>query len=150
MLRYAARSTATPAQAWALMARPAAWPAWSPHLRGAWGLGSPEVRQGARGAARLLGVVPVPARITAKTPGRAWTWRVGVVDMDHRVDPAPDGCEVSVTLRAAAPVEAVLRMTYGPVVALLVRHLAHVAGREDVSRSDGARRPPTDTGTPAA
>jgi hypothetical protein len=36
-------------------------------VRGAWGLGSPEVREGAFGFARLLGVIPVPARITAKS-----------------------------------------------------------------------------------
>jgi hypothetical protein len=116
--------------AWALIARPAAWPAWAPHVRGAWGLGAPEVRAGARGAARLLGVVPVPARITEKVDGRSWAWRVGPVDMDHRVEPGPgDGCTVAVTMSAPAPVEAALRLGYGPVVALLVRNLARAADR---------------------
>ena len=36
----------------------------------------PEVRNGAVGAARLLSVIPVPAKITAKSE-RSWTWRVG-------------------------------------------------------------------------
>ena len=70
MLRYQAHSSAAPEIAWALIARPALWSRWAPQLRGAWGLGSPEVVVGARGAARLLGVVPVPARIvSAAFPG---------------------------------------------------------------------------------
>lgn len=62
------RSSAAPDEVWRLMARPAAWSAWAPHVRGAWGLGDPEVEPGRRGAARLLGAVPVPARIEAVDP----------------------------------------------------------------------------------
>jgi hypothetical protein len=154
MLRYSAHSAAPPSSVWPLLARPAAWPAWAPHLRGAWGLGSPEVQVGARGAARLLGVVPIPAVIVAKQEGRSWTWRVGVVEMDHGVDPhVGGGSTVFVTMRAPAPVEALLRVSYGPVVARLVAHLAETAARAaeggGVSRSAGAPPRPTDTGTPA-
>src|SRR4051812_4189792 len=67
MHSWSADSSAPPSAAWALLSRPEAWPAWSPHVRGAWGLGAGEVREGAHGAARLLGGVPVPARITAKS-----------------------------------------------------------------------------------
>jgi ligand-binding SRPBCC domain-containing protein len=72
MRSWSADSSAPPSVAWALLSRPDAWPAWSPHVRGAWGLGDGEVRAGAHGAARLLGVVPVPARITevAERPRR--------------------------------------------------------------------------------
>ena len=56
MRTWTADSEAPAAIAWALMARPGAWSSWAPHVRGAWGLGAPEVRAGARGAARLLGV----------------------------------------------------------------------------------------------
>jgi len=143
VLRYEARSTADPATAWALLARPEEWPAWAPHLRGAWGLADPatgEVERGRRGAVRLLGVVPVPATITAKDDGRSWTWRVGAaVDMEHRVDPRADGCAVVITISAPAPLEQALRATYGPVVALLLRRL---------SRTAAARPRPTRTGTP--
>ncbi len=128
MLCYEARSAAKPATAWSLVAEPARWHEWSPHVRGAWGLGVPEVRRGARGAARLLGVVPVPARITAVAEGRSWTWGVGVAELDHRVDPdGSGGSIIGVDIRAAPAVEAVLRVTYGPVVAVLVRNLARVA-----------------------
>ena len=130
VLTYESSSRSDPATAWSLVARPGRWPEWAPHLRGAWGLGDPEVRAGARGAARLLGVVPVPATITRTVPGRLWTWRVGPVELDHRVEPrAGGGCVVGVDLRAPAPLEAVLRVTYGPVVSLLVAHLARVAER---------------------
>ncbi len=129
MRTWSAESTATPEAAWPLLARPSSWPSWAPHLRGAWGLGAPEVRRGAIGAARLAGVIPVPARIVGKRPGRSWTWRValGLVEMDHRVEPRADGCVVAVTMQAPSVVEAALRVTYGPVVQLLVRRLARVA-----------------------
>ncbi|CAA9487881.1 MAG: hypothetical protein AVDCRST_MAG53-1120 [uncultured Solirubrobacteraceae bacterium] len=136
MLRYEARSAADTDTAWALVAQPARWHEWSPHLRGAWGLGEPEVERGARGAARLLGVVPIPASVTAVAAGHSWTWRVGLMELDHRVDPDPHGAGgsiVGVDIRAAPALEAVLRFTYGPVVAVLVRNLARVAGREALS-----------------
>lgn len=135
MARYCARSNADPVTTWALLARPARWPEWAPHLRGAWGLGTPEVQEGRRGAARLLGVIPVPVRITAVDPGRSWTWRVGAgplaVDMDHVVVPLPGGgSEVAVVLRAPMAAQGALDATYGPVVRRLVLRLAHVADRE--------------------
>ena len=135
MLRYEARSAADPGTAWSLMAEPARWHEWSPHIRGAWGLGEPEVRRGARGAVKLLGLVPVPASVTAVADGRSWTWTVGFTELDHRVDSdGAGGSIVGVDIRAAPVVEAVLRFTYGPVVAALVRNLARVAGREKPER----------------
>jgi len=84
---------------------------------------------GARGAARLLGAVPVPARVTAKRAGRSWTWKVGPVSLVHRVEPLGTGCEVAIDLCAPRPLERLLSVSYGPVVALLVRRLARVAER---------------------
>ena len=133
MLSYEAESTAPPDRAWALLVEPERWSRWAPHLRGAWGLGRPEVEPGSVGAARLLGVVPVPARITGKAatgPVCWWSWRVGPVDLVHRVAARPGGGSViGVDIRAPAPVEAALRVSYGPVVSLLVRNLARVAAR---------------------
>ena len=76
---------------------------------------------------RLLGAVPVPARITAKDPGRSWDWHVGPASFRHRVAAVPGGSVVGVDISAPAPVEAILRVTYGPLVAVLVRNLARVA-----------------------
>jgi hypothetical protein len=110
------------------MSRPRLWPRWAPHLRGAWGLGDPEVTPGARGAVRLLGVVPIPARITGKDPGRSWSWHVGPADLVHRVEPRPGGgSTLAIDVIAPAPVEALVRVSYGPVIALLLRTLARVA-----------------------
>lgn len=128
MLRYEAHSTADPSTVWALYAQPRRWHEWAPQLGGAWGLGDPEVTKGARGAVRLLGFLPIPARITAVAPGRRWSWRVGPVEFDHRVDPAPGGGSVvGVDLRAAGPLEAALKVSYGPVCLLLMKNLARVA-----------------------
>ncbi len=130
MRTWTADSEGSPDAAWRLLARPDAWPAWAPHLRGAWGLGSPEVQPGARGAARLLGVVPVPARIVDVSPPRSWTWQVGPATLKHRVYPDQGGgAVVAVDISAPAPVEAALALTYGPVVQLLVKNLARVAAQ---------------------
>jgi hypothetical protein len=131
MLRYEAESTADADAAWALLAHPGRWHEWAPHVRGAWGLGEPEVRRGAVGAARLLGAVPIPARVVdvnSTPPTRSWSWQVGPVLMDHRVEPRPGGgCLIAIELCARRPVEAALRVSYGPVVQALVRRLARVA-----------------------
>jgi hypothetical protein len=54
MRTFATGSHADPDAAWRLLARPELWSRWSPHVRGAWHLGAPEVREGAVGAARLI------------------------------------------------------------------------------------------------
>ena len=128
MRTWTADSSASPEVAWALLARPDAWSSWAPHVRGAWGLGSPEVRQGAFGAARLLSVIPVPAKITAKDE-RSWSWRVGPAVLAHRVVTAPGGCLVAIDLRAPGPLEPLLAATYGPVIQNMLDRLARVAAR---------------------
>jgi hypothetical protein len=138
MRTFSVNSSAPPETAWSLLARPDRWPEWAPHVRGAWGLGAPEVRKGAIGAARLFGALPVPARIVAKRSGRSWTWRVGPVEMVHRVEPlhlsrpgaSPplrSGCEVAIDLIAPGPLERALAAAYGPVIAATLRRLAEVA-----------------------
>jgi hypothetical protein len=118
-----AESPASPEEAWSLLARPSRWPEWAPHIRGAWGLGDPEVQEGRLGAVRLMGVVPVPAYVTAVDPGRSWTWRVGPLTLIHSVDPVGGGSRVSMTLDGPAPIV----LTYAPVVGALTRRLARVA-----------------------
>lgn len=118
-----AESTAAPEAAWSLIAEPRRWSQWAPHLRGAWNLGTPEVEAGRLGAAKLLGIVPVPARILDVDPGRAWTWRVGPLTLVHAVDPRPSGSRVSMILDGPAPIV----LAYAPVVQLLTNRLAAVA-----------------------
>jgi hypothetical protein len=122
---FSARSTGDPATAWSLIARPRRWSEWAPHIRGAWGLGSPEVRDRALGAVRLLGLVPIPAQIVAKRDGRMWAWRVGPALLVHRVEAHPaGGCTVAIDMDAPR----IITATYGPVVQVLLRRLASVAG----------------------
>ncbi len=129
MLRYEARTGARPETAWTLLACPTRWAAWAPHMRGAWGLGWPQVREGAIGAARLFGVVPVPARISRVNPGESWAWQVGLVTMDHVVEALPRdaGARVAIVFDAPAPLEALIARTYGPLVAALLGRLAAAA-----------------------
>jgi hypothetical protein len=132
MRTFSATSAAPPEATWRLLSRPDDWARWSPHLRGAWGLGDEEVEKGALGAARLLGVIPVPARVTGKR-GRTWTWRVGLgmVEMVHRVEPADDGGSiVSIDLLAPRPLEDVVAVAYGPLIGISLRRLAARAEEE--------------------
>jgi hypothetical protein len=96
---------------------------------GAWGLGWPQVREGAIGAVRLFGVVPVPARISRVNPGESWAWQVGLVTIDHLVEALPDGqgTTVAVVIDAPGPLEAALARTYGPVMRGLLERLAQTA-----------------------
>lgn len=127
-LSYAAESSAPPDAAWRLISRPDQWHRWAPHMRGAVGMGRPEVDPGALGVALVAGLVPVPGRVIAKRRGRSWTWQVGPLRVDHAVAPAPGrGCRVVMELSAPWPLERALAVSYGPVVALVVRRLARVA-----------------------
>ena len=133
---FAADSTASVEEAWSLMAEPSRWHEWSPHVRGAWGLGHPEVQAHNVGAARILGFLPVPAQIVHKTPGRAWAWRVGPAILVHTVSARPGGgSRVAVTIQAPGPLEPLLAATYGPVVQLLMSNLARVAASRSTATS---------------
>ena len=131
MLSYEATSAAPPAEVWSLLAEPKRWHEWSPHVRGAWGLGAPEVREGARGAARLLWAVPIPAVVTEVRPGSSWSWKVGPVTLVHHVRPAASGTGsvVGTDLVSTPALEALLRVSYGPWTGVLMKVLAKVAER---------------------
>ena len=133
MLRYERRTRAPADVVWALVARPGNWSRWAPHVRGADGLGAPEVKLGAHGSARLLGVIPVPTRITAKRRGSLWSWQVGPLTIRHRVSTVAGGTLVAIELDAPPALEPAVRLTYGPVVALLLRNLTRVAEAGPVS-----------------
>ena len=90
MLSAYAFSPAAPASAWELLAEPGRWSSWAPHIRGAVGLGSPEVEPG-RGGLVFVGLgVPVPVLVAAKSPGRSWDWVTGPVRVQHSVEQRPD------------------------------------------------------------
>jgi uncharacterized protein YndB with AHSA1/START domain len=127
-----ATSAAAPERVWELYVRPARWSEWAPHVRAPSGLGDPEVRAGAEGSIRLMGTVPVPARITAVEPDRAWAWRVGPAELRHTVAPATGGgSEIGLEIRAPRALELALRIGYAPLAGLLLRNLARVAERAE-------------------
>ncbi|MGI8630992.1 MAG: SRPBCC family protein [Solirubrobacterales bacterium] len=68
---HSAESTAPPEVAWKLLAEPRCWSRWAPHVRGARGLGDPEVEEGARGSVLLPGGLPVAAEILTVDAGRS-------------------------------------------------------------------------------
>lgn len=118
----------SPERAWALYARPEAWSAWAPHMRGASGLTTyrGEVRAGARGLVWLLGVAPVPVSVTWVDRGHSWSWRVGPVEMDHVVEPRDGGCRVALVFRGPALVERICAALYGTPAQLFLRNMGRV------------------------
>jgi hypothetical protein len=119
----------TPEQAWDLYARPTRWSDWAPHLRGASGLTGygGEVRAGARGLVWVLGVAPVPAKVTWVDRGNSWSWRVGPIEMDHVVEARDGGgCRVALVFRGPELVERVVAAIYGAPVRLLLRNMGRV------------------------
>jgi hypothetical protein len=123
-------STATPGQLWDLVARPDLWNRWSPHVRGAEGLGSPEVRQGARGKVVLRGGIKVPAEILEVTPGQSWSWQVGGIVVHHIVRPATGGSSLAMPVESKGQLWTPAALAYAPVVDLIARRIARVAEDE--------------------
>ena len=120
-----------------MLARPGEWHSWAPHLGGAWGLGVPEVEPGRRGFARLLGVVPVPAKVTQVTEGVSWSWIVGPMTLHHLVEAVGRGLRGHDRDGGPGPLEPALAETYGRAFPLLLRRLAREAEADKRSR----RRP---------
>jgi uncharacterized protein YndB with AHSA1/START domain len=119
--------TATPARLWELVARPDLWSRWSPYVRGAEGLGSPEVEQGARGKVVLRGGIRVPAEILEVSPGRSWSWRVGGIIVNHIVSPAPGGSRLTMPVKSDGRLWTPAALAYAPFVDLIARRVAQVA-----------------------
>ena len=127
MQHFRTVTTASPDAVWPLLARPGRWHEWAPHLRGATGLGSPEVEAGRVGVAWVLGA-PVLAQIVHKHPGRSWAWRVGPAVLVHAVRPRDEGgSTISVTIQAPLGLDAALGAAYGPVIRVVLGRLARRA-----------------------
>ncbi len=123
-------TSAPPERVWDLIARPARWREWSLYVRGAEGLGDPEVEAGAKGSVILTGGLRVAAKIITVEPGRSWSWKVGGIIVDHEIEPTADGCRLSMPVRAARTAWSPLALAYGPVVDLFTGRIARVAEGE--------------------
>ncbi len=108
------------------MARPALRARWAPHVRGGRGLGEPEVHSGSRGRRDAARRVAGSARILAKEDGRSWSWLIGPLTIEHRVEPTDQGCEIVFEAGAARNLRVVAAL-YAPVMRLKP-HASH-AGR---------------------
>lgn len=122
--------TEAPAAAvWSLLAEPARWREWSPYVRGAEGLGEPQVEAGARGKVILLGGSRLDAEILEVVPGSSWTWRVGGLRVRHDVEPTPTGTRLSMTPEGDGPLWGPAALIYRLPTALIERNVARVAKR---------------------
>lgn len=120
-------STAGPERIWALIARPDRWSLWSPHVRGAEGLGWPEVQERARGSVLLRGGARLGAEITGVAPGRSWSWRVGGLEIDHLVEPTERGSRLTFVVEPTRALWAPAAVAYTPIVGRVARRIARLA-----------------------
>jgi hypothetical protein len=121
---------ATAAEVWSLLAEPRRWREWSPYVRGAEGLGEPEVEAGARGKVVLLGGVKIDAEILDVVPGRSWTWRVGGLRVRHEVEPLPSGTRFSMIPEGDGAFWGPAALIYRLPTSLIERNVARVARRD--------------------
>jgi Polyketide cyclase / dehydrase and lipid transport len=117
------------AELWSLLAEPARWHEWSPYVRGAEGLGAPEVEAGVVGKVVLLGGVRFDAEILDVVPGRSWTWQVAGLRVRHEVEPTPSGTRFSMTPDGNGPIWGPAALIYRLPTALIERNVARVASR---------------------
>ena len=121
---------APPDRLWSLVARPDRWHEWSPHVRGAEGLGSPEVEPGSKGSVILRGGLRLPAEVTDVVPGRSWTWKVGGIVVHHIVTPTATGSTLAMPVEPAGRPWAPAAALYAPVVGAIARRIVRVAERQ--------------------
>jgi hypothetical protein len=122
--------TGAPAAAvWSLLAEPARWHEWSPYVRGAEGLGEPEVEAGAVGKVILLGGARLDAEILEVVPGLSWTWQVGGLRVRHEVEPTARGTRLSIVPEGDGPFWGPAALLYRLPTALIERNVARIAGR---------------------
>lgn len=138
------RSARAPAdRVWQLMAQPACWPSWAPHMAHVSdpaGGAADELREGQRLQIHsLLPRVGVEARVTEVHPPVSWTMRarlpvLGVVESSHvlSIHDAPD-VTLTVMLRAHGPAVVMrpLLTAYRPIATFAVHRLLHLATAED-------------------
>jgi uncharacterized protein YndB with AHSA1/START domain len=122
-------AAAPAAEVWSLLAEPARWREWSPYVRGAEGLGEPEVEARAVGKVILLGGVRLDAEILDVVPGRSWTWRVGGMRVRHEVEPTAKGTRFTMAPEGDGPFWGPAALIYRLPTALIERNVARVAKR---------------------
>ena len=98
-------------------------------MRGAEGLGEPEVRAGATGKVLLPGGVRLDAEILEVTPGRSWTWQVGGLRVRHEVEPTPSGTRLLDRPLGRRPALGPAALIYRLPTTLIERNVARVAKR---------------------
>ena len=122
---------------WELISRPDRWSEWSLYVRGAEGLGDPEVKAGAKGRVIVAGGLKVPAEILEVEPGRSWSWKVGGVIVDHVVEPDGHGSRLSMPVRSAGPAWAPVALAYAPIVDLFTSRIVAIAEAEAETKGAG-------------
>jgi hypothetical protein len=96
-------------------------------VRGAEGLGEPEVEASAVGKVVLPGGMRLDAEILEVVPGRSWTWRVAGLRVRHDVEATPTGTRLSMAPEGSGPFWGPAALLYRVPTALIARNVTRVA-----------------------
>jgi hypothetical protein len=72
-------------------------------------------------------VLPIPVLISDKRAGQWWDWQTGPMTIRHAVEPHGDGCRLLIEIRAPAPLERAVALTYGPLIGWVLARLSVLA-----------------------
>lgn len=125
-----------PAELWALLASPAQWSRWAPHIRGATStVGATTVTAGDTVRIEGWGPLRVTTTITRVDPGSRWDFSVDLpaghrLVATHEVATEPPAVQVRMALRGPAPrpVGVTLLAAYRPLAVLALHRLVSLGG----------------------
>lgn len=132
---------ASPEVAWELLATPARWPDWAPHVRRVTIARGHDARPPMLTPGQLLvvhvrGPVKARVRVTHVDRRRRWDWTVMLpgpwsMQAAHVVEPLPEGCRVVFIHRLVGPAAGAigppLLALHVPLARRALRRLAHLA-----------------------
>ena len=79
----------------------------------------------------LVGGVKLPAEVLAVSRERAWSWRVGGLVIDHRIERLADGrLKLEMPVSPASPLFTPLAAAYSPIVDRIVARIIRLAESE--------------------
>jgi carbon monoxide dehydrogenase subunit G len=129
---------ATPEDVWRVLVDVEAWPTWTASMSSVQLQTPGPLRLGSVAKVRQPRLAPATFTVTGYEDGRSFAWSTGnrllATVGDHRVEPAPDGSYVTLTLRQVGPLAGVVGALYRGLINRYIRMEAEGLKRESESR----------------
>lgn len=129
---------APPEDVWSVLVDVEAWPTWTASMTSVQLETPGPLRLGSVAKVRQPRLAPTTFTVTEYDDGRSFAWSTGnrllTTVGDHRVEPAPDGSHVTLTLRQEGPLAGVVGALYKGLIDRYIRMEAEGLKRESESR----------------